>query len=108
MAKRSRHTSAQMRKRMEAWRSSGLSLREWADREGLKYETARRWRKRSESPRVSGQSTDLVPIVVHPAEKAQPLVHTLEVALDNGLCLRIPHGTDEQEICRVVQALRQC
>ena len=37
--KRRRHSLAQMRRRLESWRASGLSLKDWAKSEGIAYQT---------------------------------------------------------------------
>ncbi len=82
------------REALDAFRSSGLSLRRFAARSGVPYSTLCRWR-RAEGPR-------LVSVEVAPAEAA-----ALEVSV-GAATVRVPAGFDEAHLVRVVQALRSC
>jgi hypothetical protein len=100
-----RHTPAEMRARIADWQSSSLDLRSWADQEGVKYATAQRWKQKSSQAEVASQSADLVPVRVRSASRTSP---PLEIMLENGLCVRVAPGAEEQELVRVVLALREC
>lgn len=90
------HWSGEERRReaLEAFRSSGLSLRRFAARSGVPYSTLCRWR-RAEAPR-------LVAVEVAPAAVA-----ALEVSVGPAT-VRVPAGFDEGHLVRVVRALRSC
>src|SRR5881227_1435006 len=89
------------RPHLEAWESSGLSLRAYALREGLNVGSLASWKRRL---RPAGASpTSFVPVVVDPVSTRRP--DGLELVVGDGMVLRIPPDFDETTLARVVRAL---
>ena len=88
------------RAHVEAWESSGLSLRAYALREGLGVGNLAAWKRRLRPAGVA--RTSFVPVIVEgPVRRAEGL----ELVLGDGLVLRIPAGFDEDTLARVIRAL---
>jgi transposase-like protein len=91
---------AEQRRRIAAEvRAGRASAAEIGAALGVSRETVRRW--------VRGEKAEsrFVRVAVHPAPSAGA---ALEVVLDRGVVLRVPPGFDEDEVARLVRALRAC
>ena len=89
------------RPHVEAWESSGLSVRAYAQREGLAIESLASWKRRLRP--AGGAQTSFVPIVVEPGPMRR--AEALELVVGNDMVLRIPADFDEATLARVVRAL---
>jgi hypothetical protein len=90
------------RPHVEAWKSSGLSLRAYALREGLGVGNLAAWKRRLQS---AGQSpTSFAPVVVEPSSARRS--ETMELVVGDAMVLRIPVDFDETTLARVVRALQ--
>lgn len=110
--RRTRWTGREMRALLDAQESSGLSLKAFAEREGVPYTTMSWWRGRlagAESPRFvpfelgpdGGGGTSAVAAVGPPSQGA-----AIEIVAGD-VVVRVLHG-DEAAVVRLVQALRTC
>jgi len=111
-------------KRVERWKDSGLSAREFASEMGINAQTLSYWRWRL------GKKTDRAPAkrkpatfieVIAPPSDAEDLVETaapghqlderpqpLEIVLRDELRIRVPVRFDVESLRRVVAALGAC
>src|SRR6185312_10252282 len=89
------------RPHLEAWESSGLSLRAYALREGLNVGSLASWkhRLRPAAPEV----TSFTPVVID-GGGAKQAERALELVIGDGMVLRIPSDFDEATLARVVRA----
>jgi transposase-like protein len=91
-------------KRVERWRDSGLTLKEFAAEIGVNANTLAGWRWRlSSRDGVSPVASGLRAPTVTPA--VAPEVEPLEIVLRSGHCVRVPARFDEAALRRVVAAL---
>jgi transposase len=117
-------TRAEWAKRVERWRDSGLTAKEFATETGVKASSLSFWKwklsadsnaaqdaersRRRREPRASGtasSSPTFVEVEVARTSRSAPL----ELVLPHGLTLRIPVGFDEDTLRRalsVFEALR--
>jgi len=96
----------EMRKLLARWKSSGLSLRAFAAREGVRYQKLLYWKKRlhEESPFVP---VAVVEDVGCPSP-ADAEVGIVSIWLANGISLEVLPSVDESDLVRVVRALSSC
>jgi transposase-like protein len=105
-------------KRVERWRDSGLTLKEFAAEIGVNANTLAGWRWRLSSrdgvsPVASGLRAPAFLEIVAPVEADEatvtpavaPEVEPLEIVLRSGHCVRVPARFDEAALRRVVAAL---
>jgi hypothetical protein len=91
---------AQWRARVEAWEASGLSLRQFALKEGLNHQVLCRWKVRLLGyTRVPAFAS----VVVAPSQPSRP--GSFELVVGDGLSLRIPADFDEVALARLVSIL---
>lgn len=90
---------AEWRTRLEAWDSSGLSLRAFALREGFNAHSLWRWRKRLRGlpPAVMSFARVVAADAPHDAP--------FELVVGGGMSLRIPANFDEAALARLVAVL---
>jgi hypothetical protein len=88
------------RSRLESWDASGLSLREFASREGLRTNTLWAWKKRLRG--TSGAMPKFSPLSVTSSAKPPAL---LEVVIGEGVVVRVGADFDEATLTRLVRAL---
>jgi transposase-like protein len=103
---RARWTPEEAQRVVEAWRSSGLELSTWCQREGLEYERVRRWRSRLATRSQRAQPATFLPVRVLGSE-ASPEAPAFELELSSGRRLRVPPQFDEASLItllRVVEA----
>jgi transposase len=111
-------------KRVERWKDSGLSAREFAAEVGINAQTLSYWRwklgkKVAKAPArkkqvafvevVAGTSDELAsvgPIVSEPARDQRP--EPLEIVLRDELRIRVPVHFDAEALRRVVATLGTC
>ena len=86
---------------LEGWEASGLSLRAFASREGLNLGTLWSWKKRLRVERET--ATRFLPVVV--SDSSARRADGFELALHDGMALRIPPDFDEATLTRLVRAL---
>ncbi len=90
------------RKIVDAWSSSGLSLRAFATREGVNVNSLWAWKKRLGGTRVDAPSFVAVSLVPREAPSS-----SFELVLRDGMVLRIPSPFDEAALQRVVRVLEE-
>ena len=91
-------------KRLARWKASGLTVREFCDREGVTPTGLAHWRKEiaaRDARRAATAGPLFVPAGVVPA----PASPVLEVALSGGRVVRVPTGFDPVHLRAVVAAL---
>ena len=103
---------------LERWEESGLSLRAFATREGIRYSRLVYWRRKLRAgpvrpktsvPKPRKRTGELVPVKVvsdegSPAEKSAQLT----VWLPNGVAIDVPAGFDQGELQRLVDVVSSC
>ena len=92
-------TTAKREAILAAYDESGLSQREFAKRDGVKYHTLVTWlvRRRRETEGKERSRTTFTEVTL---PRGTP--STLEISLPNGLVVR---GTEVEQLCALVQAL---
>lgn len=84
--------------------TSGLSVREFAERHGLSKWTVHSWKKRQRE--LARGASDLVPVEVVSRESAAPETPTgFELVLSGGMTLRVPPGFSTDELRRLLEVL---
>ena len=106
----SRTSRAEWAKRVERWRDSGLTAKEFAAEAGVNASTLAYWSWRlraSRSKRPTSRSSpsrsrfvELTPSLVPSTAPAM-----LELVLGESIRIRIPSGFDEETLARVVRAV---
>jgi hypothetical protein len=94
------------RERVQQWDTSGLSVREFAAREGLRQERLIFWRRRlrtSAAIAVAGVSFAKVSVVATPA--AEPTAGSLEVLTRSGHAVRVRGHFEESALLRLLSVL---
>ena len=86
---------------MEAWDASGLSLRAFALREGLKPHTLWLWKRRLRG--TAPVATSFASVVVSGGAPASSAA--FELVVRDGMSLRIPADFDEASLARLVALL---
>jgi hypothetical protein len=98
--RRTGEAEAEWRARLEAWDASGLSLRAFAQREGLKAHTAWKWKRRLRG--AAAVSAAFAPVVIRSSASLAPSGFELVVG---GVSLRVPPGFDEASLQRLLAVL---
>ena len=90
--------------RIAAWRGSGLSQRAWSLREGVSPQTFGYWCRRLTSRRA------MLPVVLSDEIAAAVALEAVlvDVALGNGVSVRLPSTLSCDALSRWMQALRAC
>jgi hypothetical protein len=91
--------------RVEAWKMSGVSVREYAEREGLKPRSLQWWswklRSKASAPRrTRARRVGFVELQASPAAAAER--ESVELTFPSGHVLRIPIGMDEDTMMSLV------
>ena len=89
--------------RIEAWKQSGLTQKEFCEQQQLRLGSFQRWRgifMRGEKPEVSS-AVSFLPLNVTAAPAS-----SLALLIDDHLRIEIPAGFDPVTLKQVVQALR--
>lgn len=94
-----RRSREEWRRHVEAWMRSGLSGVDYARRHGLNANTFAWWRSELRRERVVSTGLTLVPVRTMPAGSNEPI----EVALPDGVVVRV---TDHSDLARVRQLVR--
>lgn len=84
--------------RIAAWRDSGLSQRAWCQHEGVSPQTFGYWFRRLSSRGA------MLPVVLSDAVVAA----SVEVALGNGVSVRLPSSLPADVLVHWLRALRAC
>jgi hypothetical protein len=104
---------------ISGWKASGLTQSDYCDREGISYDSFKRWRRLLGSDAVmQGSAPRLVPVRVaaSPALRSTPTEPRLrtgragpssgaEVRLSNGRAIALGRELDEVELGRLVRLL---
>lgn len=122
MARRTKHRSTRAEQKwrgiVEEWRASGLSAREFCEKNGLKtYKTLHVWssklNKMDANPTPGGEfvSSAFVPVeVIHNDEetaKADMEPETMDVYLACGDVICVPQRSNMQQVAQLVAILRK-
>ena len=114
---RRRWKIADARSVIAALASSGLSLPEFASREGLEPQRLRRWQRRLArevrrpvpSPRAARPAASAAPAVIElRSSPSQRPVEPIEIVLASGVVMRVAETIDPAALARLVTALRGC
>lgn len=94
-------------RRVERWRKSGLSVEDFAAREGIKSKQLVwwRWKLSTSPPRPAAPApVQFLPVRVVDAPTLRPrgAPVALEIALPNGRVVRVPEGFDPATLARVL------
>jgi hypothetical protein len=96
-------------KRVERWKDSGLTAKEFAAETGVKASTLTywSWRLRASRPKQPSarSSAPRGRFVQLSASSPSAAPATLELVLGAGIVVRIPSGFDEETLTRVVRAV---
>jgi transposase len=97
---------AEWTQRIRRWQASGLTAREFAEREGLREQSLAWWKWKlgsavSESA-VSASTTFLPVRVVDISPVPVPAAEAFEVALPNGRVVRVPPSFDDATLERLL------
>jgi hypothetical protein len=101
-----RDARATWAKRVERWRTSGLSAGEFAAEIGVNARTLTYWKwklGRSEPPAESSRRAEFVEVVAPGREAA--VCEQIEVALESGVVIRVPARFDAEALRRIVAVL---
>jgi hypothetical protein len=103
-------------KRIERWRDSGLSAREFADEVGVNPDRLRYWKWQlakvsaatADAPVVRAAKIVAVPFVevAPPAIASEADAEAIEIVTPSGLRVRVPARFDEEALRRVLRAVR--
>ena len=106
-----RTTQAAWEERVERWRKSGQSIEDFCAREGIKATALKWWRwklggelegvsRKVETPAfVEVEAARVAPLV---RASAQPVTRFYEVVLGNGRVVRVPRGSVDEELVRLL------
>lgn len=103
MSRGQRSREVERRRVLEAYRSSGLSLRRFGKQMGIPYSTLTRWRQRE----AKREASRLVSVRVASVETGPADPGVLEVVVGPAT-VRVGHHFDAGHLARVVAALRSC
>lgn len=106
-----RTSRAEWAKRVQRWRDSGLTAKEFAAETGVNASTLAYWSWRLGSQRVrqipaarsSASSARFVELSASPLAASAPAM--LELLLGESIRIRVPSGFDEETLARVVRAV---
>jgi transposase len=97
---------AEWTKRVRRWQASGLTAREFAEREGLRERSLAwwKWKLKSAAPdsAVSRAPTFLPVHVIDVPPAPRPAAPAFEVALPNGRVVRVPPSFDDATLERLL------
>jgi len=99
---RPRRSRDDWRQHIDAWRRSGCSGDAYAVRHGLNPRTFAWWRSALRSDPPPARPLTLVPVQLPPVATSYAVV---EVALPNGMVLRVPEHADPGRIAALLHAL---
>lgn len=106
----SRTSRAEWAKRVQRWRDSGLTAKEFAAETGVNASTLSYWSwrlrpagRRRPPARSSASSARFVELSASPLAATVPA--TLELLLGESVRIRVPSGFDEETLARVVRAV---
>ena len=88
----------QWRARLEAWKTSGLSVRAFCERESISLNTFRYWKDKIESRRKGAA------VVKGPVRLAH-LLPTIEIVISERFTVRVPAGFRADELVRLIEVL---
>ncbi len=98
---------AAMRKLLTTWKSSGLSLKAFGEREGVAYAKLLYWKKRlSDEP--SFAPVRIVESKAEEAEASNAQTEVVGIWLANGIALEVPSTMAENDLSRMVRVLGTC
>lgn len=108
--------SKEMQEVLSRWEETGLSLRAFAQREGISLSKLSYWRRklrevevRQEAAGSTGETPRWLPVRVIPHSTCHNGGgQAFEVRLGNGLGVSVPVGFDEAELRRLILALAAC
>jgi len=106
--------ASKMKTIVETWKSSGETLRAFANRTGVSYSKLIYWKVKifpaEGKPRAKRKPLPtLVPVHITPmVNKTESVAASLEVIISNGLRLRVHPGFDAGETSRLIEILRSC
>jgi hypothetical protein len=99
-------SAAEWKKRVEAWRKSGLSAGEFSEGQGFAQGTLRYWAWRVEKPGAAKAEPEPLRIVqlARPRTSSAAASLTIEV---NGARVTVPAGVDRETLSAVLAALAE-
>lgn len=92
--------------RLEKWKRSGLSMREFAEKERLRFRSLEWWSWRLRADAAVASSTALMPTAAKATFvelKAEPVAAPqFEIVLSNGRVVRVPSAFDDASLSRLL------
>jgi transposase len=105
MAKR---TKTQWREHVARWKSSGLSMKDYAATAGLNAGTMRWWSRKFELEPLSAVASGQLGFVEVRAPVVVPASERLELVLRNGVVVRVPTVFDAGALRQVIALVEVC
>ncbi len=102
-----RATQAAWDDRLSRWRKSGLSLEDFAAREGVKPTALKWWRWKLGGEPARRARPGRAPSFVEVSAPAPVPAGRFEVVLANGRMVRVPERFDDAELARVLAAVER-
>lgn len=94
---------------VERFRSSGMTLHAFAEKEGVSRETVRRWSRIAAEARIAdpvGDEGGFVEVSVPSAATAPPAM--IEIQLRGGALVRVPTTLSSNELTMIFGAISSC
>ena len=113
--KRTRVSREEWAKRVERWRDSGLSAKEFAEQAGVDSDRLRHWKWRLAKEGVEPKTTSVKPAAVSPPLAFVEVTTTppldrdhevIEILAPSGFRIRVPQRFDAESLRRVLAAMR--
>ena len=95
---------AAMREVLATWKSSGLSLKAFGEREGIAYAKLLYWKKQL-TPAPAFAPLEIVDARPEPTA---PPAGVVSIWLANGISLEVPSTVTESDLARMVRVLSSC
>lgn len=94
------------KERVQQWTASGLSAREFADREGLRRERLFFWKRRLRGNSVMASGVSFAKVEIQPSQtRPEPTCSALEVVTRLGHTVRVGADFDEGVLRRLLIVL---
>ena len=111
MAKQKYWTRARAKRELATWRTSGLSLAEYARQQGLTANRLYRWKRRLEPSRDMERALAVAAPAFLPVRVVSPVVVSsapFEIVLDDPVRVRVPADFDATALRRLLETVTGC
>lgn len=101
--------AAEMRRVLSRWEGSGLTQREFAEREGVPYTTLLYWRRRTSGrSAASGKRAAPVFTPVRVVSEEPRTLGVLQLRSPRGVVVSVPGEVPTEALRRLLEVLREC